>query len=312
MFCVLNTAEKNIPAAFNLLVAASLFVAALFLLWLASRLPLLASLVIGLLFAMLLLTNYQLIHEAAHGLLHPSPGVNESVGMLLSWLFPVSFTLMKVTHIVHHCCNRSDHEMFDCYYPGDSRILKYLQWYGLLFGLWWWLVPVGSLLLALNPRWLYSRPFRKARTTTRLFDDFSAREIHRVRVETVFGLLFWILAFQLLQLEWSAMLVLYGMFGFNWSTRQYVTHAFSPRDVINGAWNLRVGRLHGAMLLNGQWDRVHHQHPHVSWIHLPELARGKAFDLGYWQQYRRLWRGPRCCREKGPRCLPRQGYEGLS
>lgn len=108
------------------------------------------------------------------------------------------------------------------------------------------------------------------------------------------------------------MLILYGMFGFNWSTRQYVTHAFSPRDVINGAWNLRVGRLHGAMLLNGQWDRVHHQHPHVSWIHLPELARGKAFDLGYWQQYRRLWRGPRCCRKKGPRCLPRQGYEGLS
>ncbi|WP_374114943.1 fatty acid desaturase [Thiolapillus sp.] len=128
MFCVLNTAEKNIPAALNLLVVASLIVTVLFLLWLASRLPLPASLVIGLLFAMLLLTNYQLIHEATHGLLHPSPGVNENVGMLLSWLFPVSFTLMKVTHIVHHCCNRSDHEMFDCYYPGDSRILCCQPW----------------------------------------------------------------------------------------------------------------------------------------------------------------------------------------
>jgi hypothetical protein len=98
----------------------------------------------------LLLTNYQLIHEASHELLHPDVRINDGVGMVLSWLFPVSFTLMKLTHVVHHCCNRSDHEMFDCYYPGDSRLIKWFQWYGLMTGIWWWLVPLGSLLLVVT------------------------------------------------------------------------------------------------------------------------------------------------------------------
>ncbi len=303
--------HDGIPARLNLVLAATVFSAALLLLWLASRLSLPGQLLCGLVFAQLLLTNYQLIHEACHDLLHPNPRINDAVGMMLGWLFPVSFTLMKVTHTVHHCCNRSDHEMFDCYYPGDSRVIKWFQWYGLLTGVWWWLVPVGSLLLAIRPAWLRSPPFRRARSTRILFDDFGSREVWRVRGETLLGLLFWMAIFQLLNLQWQAVLILYALFGFNWATRQYVTHAFSPRDVVNGAWNLRVGRLHGLTLLNGQWDRLHHQHPHVSWIHLPALAKGREYDLGYWRQYLRLWRGPRPCRESGPDCLSRNGYEVL-
>ncbi len=288
------------------------FLSTLFLLWLASRLTLTGQLFCGLLFAQLLLTNYQLIHEASHDLLHPERRINDAIGMVLGWLFPVSFTLMKVTHIVHHCCNRSDHEMFDCYYPGDNRALKLVQWYGLLTGLWWWLVPLGSLLLAIHPAWLRSPPFRKARTTAVLFDDFGTKEIRRVRLETLLGILFWLVAFHLLNLQWQAVLLLYALFGFNWATRQYVTHAFSPRDVVNGAWNLKVGRLHGLTLLNGQWDRLHHQHPHVSWIFLPVLAGDRGYDKSYWRQYFRLWRGPRPCQERGPACLPRKEYGALN
>jgi fatty acid desaturase len=287
------------------------FLSSLFLLWLASRLTLTGQLFCGLLFAQLLLTSYQLIHEACHDLLHPERRINDAIGMVLGWLFPVSFTLMKVTHIVHHCCNRSDHEMFDCYYPGDNRALKLVQWYGLLTGLWWWLVPLGSLLLAIHPAWLRSPPFRKARTTAVLFDDFGMKEIRRVRLETLLGILFWLAAFHLLNLQWQAVLLLYALFGFNWATRQYVTHAFSPRDVVNGAWNLKVGRLHGLILLNGQWDRLHHQHPHVSWVYLPVLARDMDYDKTYWWQYFRLWRGPRPCQERGPACLPRMEYRSL-
>ncbi len=300
---------QPLPGKLNLVLAATVSAGALLLLWTASRLPLPGQLLCGLVFAQLLLTNYQLIHEATHDLLHADPRVNDGVGVALSWLFPVSFTLMKVTHVVHHCCNRSDHEMFDCYYPEDSRVIKWIQWYGLLTGAWWWLVPLGSLLLAIHPAWLRSPPFRRARTTQALFDDFGPKEIARVRRETVLGLVFWILAFRLLELDWGALFLLYALFGFNWATRQYVTHAFTPRDVVNGAWNLRVGQLHGLTLLNGQWDRLHHQHPHVSWKHLPTLAKGMEYDRGYWTQYLRLWKGPRPCREKGPDCLSRRGYE---
>jgi len=77
------------------------------------------------------------------------------------------------------------------------------------------------------------------------------------------------------------------------------------------AWNLRVSRPMGWLLLNGHWDRVHHQHPHVPWIGLPRLASGLDYDRGYWSQYLSLWGGPRRCREPGPTPLSRQGYREL-
>ncbi len=301
----------RIPATFNLVVAALVLVIAVGLIALASRLPAVWLLPVGILFSFVLLTNYALLHEGSHGLLHPDPRLNGVIGAVLGWLFPISFTVLRVTHIVHHCCNRTDHEMFDCYYPQDRRLVKNIQWYGILTGLWWVLIPVGSVLLALNPAWLRSPPFRSARTTAVLFDDFGPREVLRVRLEVVFGIAFWWLLWRYLDPQWTSLLVLYACFAFNWSTRQYVTHAFTPRDVRNGALNLRVSRVMSWLLLNGHWDRVHHQHPHAPWIHLPQLARGETYDSGYWQQYARLWRGPRPCTEPGPAMLTRSSYRAM-
>jgi fatty acid desaturase len=251
------------------------------------------------------------MHEATHDILHPEPLVNDMVGMVLGWLFPLSFTVLKVTHTVHHCCNRTDHEMFDCYYPDDNRLVKWIQWYGLMLGLWWYLIPIGSLLLAVAPDWLHSPPFRQARTTEVLFDDFGKHEIRRLRIETALGILFWILLFLGLQLRWEAVLIAYAMFAFNWSTRQYVTHAFTPRNVRDGALNLRVSRPMGWLLLNGNWDRVHHQHPHVPWLYLSSIGRHGGYDTGYWRHYWRLWAGPRPCQEPGPAILARTIYREM-
>ncbi|MCB1784654.1 MAG: fatty acid desaturase [Gammaproteobacteria bacterium] len=304
--------EYPIPGRLNLTLAVCIYAAAIGLLWLASHLPTLWALPIGIAFSFILLSNYALMHEASHDVLHPHPPINDSVGALLGWLFPVSFTLMKVTHIVHHCCNRTDHEMFDCYYPGDSRVLKWGQWYGLLLGLWWYLIPIGSLLLAAVPGWLRSRPFRRARSTAVLFDDFGAAEMRRVRYEALFGIGFWVLLFHALELRWDAVLIAYAAFAFNWSTRQYVTHAFTPRDVRDGALNLRVSRPIGWLLLNGHWDRVHHQHPHLPWRYLPEIGQAEGYDRDYLNQYLSLWSGPRPCNEPAPAVLPRTVYQGLA
>ena len=304
-------ASYGIPSALNLALAGVVFCLAIALLWLASRVTLPATLAAGVAYAFVLLTGYALLHEAGHDLLHPRRPVNDAAGAVLGWLFPIPFTLLKVTHVVHHCCNRTDHEMFDCYYPGDNRLVKTIQWYGILTGLWWTLIPVGSLLLALHPAWLRSPPFRRARTTAVLFDDFGPRQVRRVRQEVLFGVVFWLALFLGLELRWDAVLVLYACFAFNWSTRQYVTHAFTPRDVRDGALNLRVSRAMGWLLLNGQWDRVHHRYPHVPWTALPCLGQSEGYDTGYWRQYLRLWVGPRVCTEPGPAVLPRVGYEAL-
>ena len=96
----------------------------------------------------------------------------------------------------------------------------------------------------------------------------------------------------LLHVRWQSTLILYACFAVNWSTRQYVAHAFSKRDVVEGAWNLRHNRLMSWILLHGEFDLNHHRHPELSWYYLPSIESDSP-QLSYVRQYWRLWRGPR-------------------
>ena len=301
--------QQAIPSYINMVIAAGVFLVAILLLWLASRLELFWSIPLGIVFSFVLLTNYALMHEATHDVFHENKNVNWFFGMVLSWLFPMSFTVFRISHVIHHCCNRTDHEMFDCYYEKDMKLIKHIQWYGLLLGLWYPLIPLGNLLLAIHPGLLRTRPFRNARSTAVVFNDYSQSATWRLRFEVVMGILFWLAIIGWLSLSWYSILIFYAFFAFNWSTRQYVTHAFTVRDVKNGALNLSVSRLMSWILLQGQWDLVHHQHPHVSWIHLPELGRTSNKPKSYIRQYLRLWKGPRPCTERGPDILPKNDYQ---
>ena len=292
-----------------MMIAGGVVIAAIGLLVLGSRLDIMWSLPLGILFSFVLLTNYALMHEAAHGVLHHHARYNWLSGMILSWLFPMSFTVFRVSHVVHHCCNRTDHEMFDCYYERDFKPVKFVQWYGLLLGLWWPLIPVGNMLLAIHPGILRTRPFRSARSTSVVFNDYDRGLTRLLRMEVLLALVFWFSIINLFALRWETILIFYLCFAVNWSTRQYVTHAFTVRDVKNGALNLEVSRPMSWILLQGQWDLVHHQHPHISWIHLPALGESSAQPISYWKQYIRLWKGPRPCNEPGPAMLPQQEYQ---
>lgn len=276
----------------NIELIAIVFAIALTLLWLGSRVDLWLALPIGIVFSFVLLTNYALIHEAAHDNLNSNPAWNRWLGVLVCFLFPVPFSMIKVTHTVHHCCNRTDHEMFDLYYPGDHLLIKWGQWYGLLAGLFWPWIPIGALVLATFPNLLRMGPYRRARTTAVLFDDFAERGVGRVRVEVMLILAFWIVLFALLDLSWRHVLVMYACFAFNWSTRQYITHAFTERHVINGALNLRVSPAMSWILLKGNWDLVHHQKPWLPWTELERNGNGAYSSVGVWRQYLRMWRGP--------------------
>lgn len=289
----------------NLIISLFIFLAQLFLLWLGSHTNLAGLLFAALLFSFLGLTNYALIHEAAHHNLHSDSQANSIMGSILAWLFPVSFSFLLTAHQVHHLNNRTDSEMFDYYYPEDNLWVKYTQWYSILIGIYPPIIPIGSIILAVLPSFFLLSPWQKAKSSAIIFDPqlFTPQVIHKIRMEVFIGIFFWIFIFKLLNLELTAVCVIYAAFWINWSTRQYVTHAFSPRDVINGAWNLKVSRAMGWLFLNGHWDKVHHQHPSARWQDLAELGESSEQPIPYWSQYFRLWRGPRKNFEVAPKAL---------
>jgi fatty acid desaturase len=121
-----------------------------------------------------------------------------------------------------------------------------------------------------------------------------------VRVETLLIIGFYAGLFWLFDLRWQNTLVLYACFAFNWSTRQYIGHAFTKRDVIEGAWNLRHNRFMSAVLLHGEYDLNHHRHPEISWYYLPRLSPLDAQQPNYIKQYWRQWLGPRLATGPAP------------
>jgi fatty acid desaturase len=294
--------STNFPTSLNITLVISIQIVVLSSLYLASRLEWIWSLPIGLFVSFVLLTNYALVHEAAHDNLNQSAKANRFLGMLSGFLFPISFTFFKIAHTVHHNHNRTDHEMFDYYYPNDNLWIKRAQWYSILIGIYPPLIPVGSILMGFVP-WVYkSRPFAKARSSSVLFanNQFNIKDIRKIRIEVVLGFLYWIILWNVLSLSWLSVLIIYAFFCFNWSTRQYVTHAFTPRHVIEGALNLKVSRIMSWILLNSEWDQVHHKKPKVSWIDLPKYADTTMQPISYWRQYLRLWKGPRPNKEPAP------------
>jgi fatty acid desaturase len=296
--------DLPIPARLNLALVALVFVAAVGLLWLGSHVErwyLVGA--VGVAFSYVLLTNYALLHEATHGNLHPNPRTNFCLGVLTGLLFPVPFSLVRTTHQGHHLRNRTDFEMFDLYYPSDSRLLKYGQWYGILCGLFWPFVPLGAVLFALCPRVLRTRVFQRARSSRHLLGDIRDAEVRAIRIEVLLTAAFFAGLFWLLGLRWQNTLVLYACFSFNWSTRQYVGHAFSRRNVVEGAWNLRHNRLMSWVLLHGEWDLNHHRRPDVPWLYLPSLSAAGEERPGYVRHYWKQWLGPRPNTEPAPETL---------
>ena len=290
-----------IPNRLNLALLLGVFAAAVTLLWLASRAPTWPiTLAFSVAFSYLLLSNYALLHEATHLNLQDDLTANYWLGVWAGILFPVPFSLIYLTHQGHHQRNRTDAEMFDLYYATDNRLAKYWIWYGTLTGWFWPLVPVGALLVAVLPRRVYARLFTRSPWSNPSLERLTSGTLWRIRFECLLIVTVWVLLFVLLDLRWPVVLLSYACFSFNWSTRQYVAHAFTPRHVIDGALNLRHNRLMEGILLNGQWDLNHHRHPDVSWYYLPKLSSPLESRPSYRKQYWRQWLGPRLTDEPSP------------
>lgn len=245
-------------------------------------------------------TIFSLLHEAVHGIFHPNRRVNLWAGRLAAAFFPTSFSVQRAFHLTHHQYNRTPDEQFDLIRPGDNKLLKYLQWYSILSGLYGLSPSLFCVLYALSPRLFKLRVWARKDTgighQTSAAIYFGAVEkvpLRIVRAEVLLAFAVQAALGWLLGLDPGAWLLCHLCFAFNWSALQYADHAFSPLDPQEGAWNLKVNPVVRLIFLNYHHHLAHHEAPHVPWIHLPKLVRPDRPQPAFWRIYLRMWLGPR-------------------
>lgn len=258
-------------------------------------------------FALTGLPLYALMHEAMHRTLHPSVTVNDAAGFALSALFPGAFTFLRSCHLGHHRRNRTDAELFDGFYPHESAAKKRLTFYALYLGLFWLMVPLATLALLVWPQLMMAHLVQDAPPAAAMANGIPQRHIRRIRWEAAGAVALQALLIWALGLSWWAWAAAYGAYGLCWSSQNYITHAGSPRHVLNGAFNLRAHRLFSLWVLNFNWHLAHHQHPAVPWVHLPHLDDPDRARPSYLWAFIRFWRGPTVCTEPPPQPLSKPG-----
>jgi len=296
----LNPPPPPPPSALNLCLAAFASAGVAGLLYLASHAPNLWVLVgAAVAFSFLNNTLFSLLHEAVHGVFAKNQRLNDWGGRYLAAFFPTGFGFQRVCHLGHHQRNRSRAEQFDYIRPGDSRLLKYAQWYGLLTGFFWLLGPITCLLYLCLPFVLELTLLRGDNKIAQqagadaMLSGFRNANPVVLRLELLGTIalqagLWWLLDLSLL--GWAAC---YGAFALNWSALQYADHAWSPLDAKEGAWNLRVSPLVRGLFLNYHHHLAHHQHPKVPWLYLADYVDFEAERPSFLGVYARMWLGPK-------------------
>ena len=290
--------QYPIPDGRNLALMLMLLPITWLLLWMSSHLAWGWALVAAFLFAHFNNTAFSFLHEAVHGILSRKQVVNEIFGVIIAALFPTSFRLQQIAHLGHHRRNRTDKDLYDYYLPGQSRWQRNFQLYaGNLMGLYWLCIPLSNLIFLLTP-WLYkSRWFIEGPARFLGFEayirEIASHGIWRIWLECLWALTYQVAIWSALDLNWSGWLLCYGAFALHWSALQYVDHAWSARDVTEGAWNLKVSKPALWLALNYHCHLTHHRYPQLPWLYLPRLSQDDSGQPGFWKIYFSLWRGVR-------------------
>jgi fatty acid desaturase len=287
-----------IPEKANIAILVAALPATWALLWTASHLSLAWALLAACAFALVNHTPFSLLHEAVHKLFSRRPWLNTLGGTVCAATFPTSFTLQKIAHLGHHGRNRTDQELFEYYLPHQSRAVRnFLLYSGNLMGFYWMSIPISNLVYILAP-WIYTSDWFRRGPARHLgfepyVEEIAAHPKLRIWSECAFALCYQTLVWWILDLNWLGWLLCYWAFALHWSALQYVDHAYSPRDIVNGAWNLKVSWLPRALALNYHFHLAHHRMPSVPWPYLSALVDPEEPQPTFWSIYFRLWGGTR-------------------
>jgi fatty acid desaturase len=294
--------DISVPGNLNIFLACVIICVQVFLIWFLSHNQAWYWWVsIPILFGLFGNTNFGLMHEAAHGHFHTKKSINHFFGTLLAAMFPAGYHFMRSCHLNHHRHNRTDFETFEAYHENDSKPLKVAMLYFILTGLYWLLPPLGSLWLMISPKtlinsnWSGKRNYKVGRMggagMLRHLESANPRQLVQMRLEVLFSLLVQISLFLVFNYYWLAWLACTYGFAFMWSGIQYADHAYTARDVRNGAWNLKVPWLIQKILLDYNHHKAHHQYPNVPWIHLHKFVDFNEHRPHFMSIYLRMWKG---------------------
>ncbi|HZN96008.1 MAG TPA: fatty acid desaturase [Myxococcales bacterium] len=247
----------------------------------------------GVAFGFLFLPLYSLLHDAEHRVFHRDWRVNDGAGVVLAALFPGPFTFLRACHLGHHRRNRSDSERFELCYPDEALWRRRLEFYFLYLGGFWLLVPLSTVLLLVWPGAMKSSLVQDAPEAAAMVNGVPVSFVRRIRLEGLGTLALHVALILGLQLDPLRYALLYGLAGLSWSSQQYITHAGSPRDALDGAHNLRAARWYEVLLLNFNWHLAHHQHPKLSWYYLPRFDDRRRERPGYLTSFVKFWVGPK-------------------
>ena len=244
-------------------------------------------------FAYLMQLGFGLAHESAHNKLYPNSRVNEALGIVLFSLFPGSYHLFSVAHLVHHRRNRSDAELEDYILPTETRWTKFVTYYLILCGLFWLLTPLTMLAIAMVPRRSFGlpAPAADAGVSSRYVQFLYSVQPGRIRRDLFLTVFIWTVASTLLHLKLPQLAVCYGTFAFCWASQQYIYHVRTPRHVVLGAVDLHLWRPFELLYVHFNYHLTHHVAAWVPWIYLPEVAVEEP-RRSYLFTYLDQWRPP--------------------
>ena len=291
-----NISVSPIPEKTNIAVFFAVIPLLWGLLWIASHGSWYWALLAAWLFSLFNNTPFSLMHEAVHGVFSPNKSRNALFGVLNAMVFPTSFTLQRIAHLGHHRRNRTDKELYDYYLPGQSKRLRNFQLYsGNLMGLYWFCIPLSNLIYLVAP-WLYTSQWfihgpARVLGFGPYIEEIAQHSKLQIWFECFAALIYQVMIWWLLELNWQGWLLCYWAFALHWSALQYVDHAWSPRDIVNGAWNLKVSVISRLIALNYHYHLAHHQHPNAPWTQLPKLVQPDDGQPSFWSIYFSLWGG---------------------
>jgi fatty acid desaturase len=295
-------AKCAIPGKLNLLLVAIQMLTAFALLALASHVHnryLVAPLAV--LFAFVMQMGFCLAHEAVHRKLHKNRTVNTGTGIVVFALFPGSLHFFEVAHLLHHRRNRSNDELEDYVLPGENPWFKRVMYYLLISGLFWLLLPVSSIVVAMIPKNRIRLPAASedAGAFRRFVQFLNGVKPNRVRRDLLVTAVVWAAAFPLLHLRLAPLAICYAAFGFSWASQQYIYHVRTPRHAVLGALDLRLWSPVRWLYLNFNYHLTHHLAVWVPWNQLPEIAAQQP-RRGYLATYVQLWQPPQMIEDAWP------------